>query len=36
MVRLLEWIRFMKSKKHNLKIIEDAAQAHGALYNGKG
>lgn len=23
------------AKKHNLKIIEDAAQAHGALYNGK-
>ena len=23
------------AKKHNLKIVEDAAQAHGALYNGK-
>ena len=23
------------AKKHNLKVIEDAAQAHGALYNGK-
>ena len=23
------------AKKHNLKVIEDAAQAHGALYKGK-
>ena len=23
------------AKKHNLKVIEDAAQAHGAVYNGK-
>ncbi|MFA5059097.1 MAG: DegT/DnrJ/EryC1/StrS family aminotransferase [Candidatus Omnitrophota bacterium] len=23
------------AKKHNLKVIEDAAQAHGAAYNGK-
>lgn len=23
------------AKKHNLKVIEDSAQAHGALYNGK-
>lgn len=23
------------AKKHSLKVIEDAAQAHGALYNGK-
>lgn len=23
------------AKKHNLKIIEDSAQAHGAIYNGK-
>lgn len=23
------------AKKHNLKVIEDSAQAHGAIYNGK-
>src|SRR5690606_31980596 len=23
------------AKKHNLTVIEDAAQAHGAIYNGK-
>lgn len=23
------------AKKHNLKVIEDAAQAHGAMYNGR-
>ena len=23
------------AKKHQLKVIEDAAQAHGAIYNGK-
>lgn len=28
--------RIMKiAKKHNLKVIEDAAQAHGAMYKGK-
>ncbi|HBH65521.1 MAG TPA: aminotransferase [Erwinia persicina] len=26
---------WMLAKKYNLKIIEDAAQAHGAVYNGK-
>ena len=23
------------ARRHNLKVVEDAAQAHGAIYNGK-
>jgi len=29
------WIRFLNlTKKYNLKLVEDAAQAHGAIYKG--
>jgi dTDP-4-amino-4,6-dideoxygalactose transaminase len=29
------WIRFLKLPKHGIPVVEDACQAHGALYKGR-